>query len=42
MWDDDDSSWFDGFSEAMFWFFTGPLWLYILILLAVAGVLWYF
>ncbi len=40
-WDESDSDWFDGFLEAMFWFFGGPWWVYVLIVLGVAAYLYF-
>jgi hypothetical protein len=39
-WDDSDSDFFDGFSTGM-WFFNGPWWLYLLIILIVVAILYY-
>lgn len=40
MWDEHDDDWFDGFLAAMIWFFSGPIWLCILIILIVALILY--
>lgn len=42
MWDDDDSDYFEGFIDAMIWFFSGPLWVFVLIIVIVALGLWWF
>lgn len=40
--DDHDGDCLDGFLTAMMWFFSGPWWLYLLIILIVVLGLWYF
>lgn len=40
MWDDHDDDWFDGFLTAMAWCFSGPWWLYLLIIIIIALILY--